>query len=200
MKKLILPIFIIFVQGCAFTDVALQVESNSSLDFTGPINETGNIEVRSPSLQDNREDKVRIGWKKNGFGAKTADITSANAVENILSDGIKSGLIQNGFTFVENSQIGITGSVDKFWIETDVNFTTIEIIGEIQCNLQFVDEITNTNIYESNYTGSYSEHFSGFTSINDVRQQVMSKAIDKLVEDIMFDEDIAEALSSYQTK
>lgn len=194
MKRIILLVSILVIQACAFTDATLQVQHDESSNFKGPIVEVNPLLFSSPALVDNRDDIDRIGWKKNGFGMQTADITTANPVVDIVSDSIRAGLIQNGHSVVDSSRVSILGSVDRFWFESDMNFWTVEFTGDIQCRLIFVDNNTKEEIYKSDYSGSYSEKSGG--GLNKTWQRVMGKAVDNMVEDVMFDEELVEALSS----
>ena len=197
MKKIAVLLLTILTQACAFTDATLDVKHNDSASFVGPISEIESLSFKKPSLTDDREDKARIGWKKNGYGQKTADIMTQNSVQSIVSNGISAGLKQNGHNApANNPEIIITGSVKKFWFETDVNFWTVEFIGEVQCDLKFIHETTGQEIYSSSYQGTYSEKVGG--GLNKTWQRIMSVAVDKLVEDITFDEDLAEALEEFQ--
>ena len=187
---------ILMIQACAFTDATLKVEHDDEVNITGPISEAGGIAFSAPQLEDARLDKARIGWKKNGFGMNTADITSEQTVDVIVENAIMDAIKDNGHSVAEDGQVRITGTVDRFWFETDVNFWSIEFIGDVQCTLDFIDSATSTSIYSSSYSGTYKEK----TAAGYVKTwtEVMSKAIDKLIEDIVFDEDLTDALSTYK--
>lgn len=196
MKKLVVIAAILMIQACAFTDATLKVEHDDAVNITGPISTAGGIAFSAPQLEDARLDKARIGWKKNGYGMNTADITSEQTVDVIVENAIKDAINDNGHSVVEDGQIRITGTVDRFWFETDVNFWSIEFIGDVQCTLDFIDSRTSTSIYSSNYSGTYKEKTgAGYVK---TWTEVMSKAIDKLIEDIVFDEDLTDALATYK--
>jgi uncharacterized lipoprotein YajG len=195
MKKFVVFMAILLVQACAFTDATLQIEHDDEVNITGPISEAGGIVFSTPQLEDARLDKARIGWKKNGYGMNTADITSEQAVDVILENAIIDAIKDNGHSVAEENQVRITGTVDRFWFETDLNFWSIEFIGDVQCSLEFFDSETNESIYSSNYSGTYKEKTAaGYTK---TWTEVMGKAIDKLIEDIVFDEDLKDALANY---
>ena len=196
MKKFVLIAVMLLTQACAFTDATLQVEHDDEANITGPISEAGSIVFSAPQLEDARLDKARIGWKKNGFGANTADITTEQPVDVIVENAILDAIKDNGHTVAENNQVRITGTVDRFWFDTDVNFWSIEFIGDIQCTLELFDSETNAAIYSASYSGTYKEK----TAAGYVKTwtEVMGKAIDKLIEDIVFDEDLTDALAGYR--
>lgn len=195
MKKLLVIAMLFLLQSCAFTDATLQVEHDDEVNITGPISEARGIVFSAPRLEDARLDKARIGWKKNGYGMNTADINTEQPVEIIVENAIIDAIKDNGHSVADDNQIRITGTVDRFWFETDVNFWSIEFIGDIQCKLEFFDSETNLSIYSSSYSGTYKEK----TAAGYVKTwtEVMGKAIDKLIEDIVFDEDLKDALTGY---
>lgn len=196
MKKLFVLMVILLLQACALTDSALQVEHDPAVNITGPISEAGGIAFSAPQLEDARLDKARIGWKKNGYGMNMGEITSEQPVDVIVENAIIDAIKDNGHTIVDVGQVRITGSVDRFWFDTDINFWSVEFIGDVQCTLDFIDSKTNTSIYSSSYSGTYKEK----TAAGYVKTwtEVLGKAIDKLIEDIVFDEDLKDALSAYR--
>ena len=194
MKKNLLIFLTIFIQACAFTDATLDVSHDPEASFVGPLEQIESLTFSDPILEDKRVDRDRIGWKKNGYGMNTADIMTAEPVTDIVSKAITAGLSDNGHKQSENGRIAISGTLNRFWFETDMNFWTVEFIGDVQCSLNFVDTLTNTTIYSSDYAGNYSEKKAG--GLNKTWQRIMGKAVDKLVEDIIFDEDLLEAIES----
>jgi len=192
MKKILLLSAVLIFQGCAFKDATLKVHHSANAKFNGPIGQAGPIMFSKAKLIDNREDKVRIGWKKNGYGSNTADITTEQPVETIVTNAISSGLLSNGHKIVESGLVRIEGSVNRFWFETDINFWSVEFTGDVQCNLKFINTKTDQVFYESEYSGTYSLKKGG--GATKTWQKVMSQAVDNLIEDITFDEDLAEAL------
>jgi uncharacterized lipoprotein YajG len=196
MKKYMVFVAMLLIQACAFTDATLQVEHDEEANITGPISEANSIVFSAPQLEDRRFDKARIGWKKNGYGMKTADITTEQPVDVIVENAIMDAISDNGHSVAENNQVRIEGTVDRFWFETDVNFWSLEFIGDIQCTLELFDSETNEPIYSSSYSGTYKEK----TAAGYVKTwtEVMGKAIDKLIEDIVFDEELTDALAAYR--
>ena len=92
----------------------------------------------------------------------------------------------------------VTGTVDRFWFDTDMNFWTVEFIGDVQCTLNFIDLVSGTSIYSASYSGTYKEKTAG--GLEKTWTGVMSKAIEKLIEDIVFDEELTVALSEFKSR
>ncbi|CAA0081831.1 Uncharacterised protein [Halioglobus japonicus] len=196
MRKFILILLTIFTQACAFTDATLPVQHDSNANTVGPISEVEILTFSPPNLEDARSDKQRIGWKKNGYGQHTADITTEKTVQVIIEDAVTDALLDNGHAVVEDASITITGSIDRFWFETDMNFWTVEFIGDIQCTLDFKDASTSETIYSSVYTGTYKREVAG--GLEATWTEVMAEAVDNLIEEIVFDDALAEALEEYR--
>jgi uncharacterized lipoprotein YajG len=196
MKKIVIMAAILLVQACAFTDATLKVEHDEAANVIGPLSETKGISFSAPQLEDARLDKARIGWKKNGFGMNTADITSEEPVDVIVESAITDAIKDNGHLIEDDGRVRISGTVDRFWFDMDVNAWSIEFIGDIQSTLVFFDTMTNSTIYKSTYSGNYKEKTgAGYVK---TWTEVMGKAIDNLIEDIVFDEDLSEALEDYK--
>jgi len=180
--------------GCAFTDAQLDIRSPADAKFKGPMTEIGATTFEFKPLTDTRPDKQRIGWKKNGFGQNTADITSKRDVTVVVTDAVTEGLRQNGHTVGVPSNITVSGSVTRFWFEFDPNFFTIEFIGNVESDLEFVDSRSGKAVHKGHYTGTFSKKVAG--GLDATWTEVMNAALGKMVEDVVFDEDLIEALQA----
>ncbi|MEM1412102.1 MAG: YajG family lipoprotein [Pseudomonadota bacterium] len=192
MKLITLILCLLMLQACAFTDAQLEVQHSESADIVGPISEPEPLVFSSPVLTDNRADTLRIGWKKNGFGQNTADITTAEPVEAIVQAALVDAIEDNGHSTGKNPSIAITGTVDRFWFDMDANFWTIDFIGDVKSSLRFADAETSEVIYESSYQGTYKERKAG--GLEKSWTEVMGKAVDMLIEEIVYDDELAEAI------
>lgn len=197
-KLLALAVAIAFLQGCAFTPAKLDVQVNPETQVAGPLRDVQPIKFTRTQLEDARQDKARIGWKKNGFGQNTADITTEQPVDQIVESTIDKAIADSRHSIGDDGVIQIAGTVDRFWFETDMNFWTVTFIGEVSCTLDFIDAQTKQSIYKSKYSGSYNVDKAG--GLNKTWTEVMAKALDKLLEDVVLDEDLAEALKAHLGK
>ena len=77
-KILALAASVALLQGCAFTPAQLEVQATPEVRVAGPLTGVEPVKFRATQLEDARQDKARIGWKKNGYGQNTADITTVN--------------------------------------------------------------------------------------------------------------------------
>jgi len=194
-KLLALAAVVALVQGCAFTPSRLEVQATPATHVAGPLTEVPPVKFRATQLEDERQDKARIGWKKNGFGQNTADITTSQPVDQIVESTIDKALTDSRHSVGDDGAIQIVGTVDRFWFDMDVNFWTIKFIGEVACTLDFIDPQTKQSIYKSKYAGSYNEDKAG--GLEKTWTEVMGKALDKLIEDIILDEALADAVREF---
>jgi len=197
-KLLALAAVVALLQGCAFTPAKLEVQATPETRVAGPLGSVQPVTFRATQLEDARQDKARIGWKKNGFGQNTADITTSQPVDQIVESTLDKALVDSRHSVGDAGVIQIVGTVDRFWFDMDVNFWTITFIGEVACTLDFVDPQTKQSIYTSKYAGSYNVDKAA--GLEKTWSEVMGKALDKLIEDMVLDEDLADALKAFVTR
>lgn len=191
MRRILLLASALSLTGCALTDAQLDVSHDPAAAQEGPIAEVESIIFVPGEIADLREDTERIGYKKNGFGMNTADITTDKPVGEIVRDAIVHAIETNGHA-VGDTGIGISGSVSNFWVDLDQNFWSVEVIGNIATSLTFTDTESGDVLYSRDYKGSYSDKVQVVT--NSTYDDAISGAVANLIDEIVFDEDLAEAL------
>lgn len=195
MKRLLLlAALVLGLQGCALTDAELDVSHDPAKVNQGPISDSEPRVIMVAGLADAREDQARIGYKKNGFGQNTADITTQKPVTEIIQQALDHAIVSNGHT-IGPGGIVVSGKVNQFWMDVDVNFTHIEIICNIETDLLFKDSTLDAVFYTNTYRGSYREKKQVGTESN--YQAVIEGAVNALLDDVVFDEDLAEALRGH---
>lgn len=192
MKTLGIVVLLSVLQGCAFTTARLDVGVRPDAAFKGALSQVPPVKFDVKPLADARTDTTRIGVKKNGFGQETAPILANRPVTDIVADGIRAGLKQNGHTVSMPSDVNVSGSVTRFWFDFKPNFWTIEFTGNIECDLEFTSGTDNQTIYKSRYSGTYTKKTGG--GLEATWTEVMDASVEKLVEDIVFDANLIEAL------
>jgi len=183
----------VLLHGCALTDAALEVGPDASLIGPGPLSETGEISFSLDDLTDNREDQERVGYKKNGFGQNMGSINTAQPVTTLVSDVIAAAVVANGHNLGDGG-VSIGGAVDAFWLETDIDFSNVELTCTINLQLGFADAATGDEIYSSSYSASYSDKKQMATEKN--FKEIIDGALLALADEIVFDAELAEALAS----
>lgn len=196
LRFLVITAAILVLQGCAFTKATLDVKTTAT-QVAGPLGDVPSITFQKPQMVDSRQDKERIGWKKNGFGQNTADIVTQQPVEQIVEEAVAKAFTDTRHLVADSGAIQVVGTIDRFWFDLDVNMWTVKFIGDVQCTVDFVDSTTKQSIYKSQYSGNYADTKAG--GLEKTWTEVMSKALDKLIESIVLDEDLVAALSKRAT-
>lgn len=178
--------------GCAFTNANLKVGYDENHATRGPISSMGRIEFQIDPLTDSREDQGRIGYKRNGFGAHTADITTEQPVATIVAEALQASIKHNGHIFTESGDITIRGDVTQFWFDLDINFWTVRFMGTVEATLEFVDNATQTTIYQSDYQGYYEKVAAG--GLEKTWTEVMQLALENMIDSIIKDPQLAKSL------
>lgn len=195
LSRIAVSIAVLLLAGCAFNDATLDVRPSADLRVAGPLGEVKSVAFSAPQLEDARLDRARIGWKKNGYGQNTADITTFAPPDEIVEAAVTKALTDtNHRVGGSDGDVQIVGTVDRMWFDVDVNFWTVKFIGDIQATLEFIDKATSKPIYKSRYTGSYNEAKGG--GLEKTWTIIMNKALDKLVESIVLDDELAAALAA----
>ncbi len=184
------------LQGCAFTNATFDAKPNADVLVAGPLGEVQPIAFTAPQLDDARSDRARIGFKRNGFGKLTADIMTLRPVDEIVEAAAAKALSDARHTAGADGIIRVLGTVDRFWFDYDMNFWSVVFIADVRCTLDFVDARTRQSIYRSTYSGSYIERKAGSSKAGAL---AINKALDRLIEDIVLDEELAAALRARVT-
>ena len=193
MKRIVILASFAMLGGCALTDASLDVGHDAEVVQQGPLSETESVTFTPGALEDLRADKDRIGYKTNGFGMKTADIATDEPVTDVIMNAIVHAFESNGHVRGDDG-VRIDGTINNFWVETDTNFWSIEVIGNVEALLTFVDPASGASIYERTYSGSYSDKRQMVTE--NAYNEAISGAVQSLIDDVIFDEQLAEALAA----
>ena len=158
----------------------------------GPLSSVKNKKIAVDVVNDSRPDKQRIGWKRNGFGQKTANIEATKPVTNIIRNTITTIFKKNGYGINKDNNVVIKGDVQQFWIDINIHAFSVDFVENIKVKLQVKDKKTNKVIYENTYAGHYTEKSLG--GLDETLQRVMDKTLDNLASQISFDDDLVSAL------
>lgn len=184
----------IFLSGCAFTNATLQVEYDEAHATKGPISRVKPLTFEMVEFTDSRKDKDRIGFKRNGFGQKTADITTEMSVTDIVEESLRTSLLHNGHELSELGTILVKGDVSEFWFDFDPNFWTIRFMGTVESRVEFTNTATGSIIYANDYRGYYEKETGG--GLEKTWTEVMKLALENMIDSIVKDPALALALGT----
>ncbi|MGA3115371.1 MAG: YajG family lipoprotein [Syntrophobacteraceae bacterium] len=191
--KVVLVLFVLVSGGCAFTQANLNVKYDSEAARVGPLASIRPVTLDVQEFVDKRPEKLRIGYKRNGFGQNTADIVTQKPVPQIVKDALMTEFIKNGHTVsATGNSLAISGEITSFWFELQVNFTTVEFMGTVEVDLNLVDPGSGAVLYSQSYQGHYNETRMG--GLEGTVERVMNTALERMVRDMSTDPKLLEIL------
>lgn len=172
--------------GCAFTQATLNVGYTEAMASRGPLSSIAPRRIDVGAFADRRPETNKIGYKRNGFGQKTADIVTTKPVPDIVKEALTAELKKNGHdvTTAERDLV-LSGDITTFWFELQVNFATIEFFGTSAITLNVVDGRTGTTLLTRNYQGHYTEKSMG--GLDATWERVMNEALQRMVREVSTD-------------
>jgi len=199
MKRVIISVIaaaLIFTSGCAFSTANLNVSYDSAKAKVGPLSSVKPMKIVVGGFADKRSEKDKIGYVRNGFGMNTANVLTTRPVPEVVRDAVVAALSKNGHTIVTGDQksISLSGSIERFWFESQVNFWTIEFMGTIDVELVIQDGRTGQQLFSKRYTGHHNAKMPG--GYHKEMADVMNRTLENLVNQISGDPKLIETLNA----
>lgn len=192
LKRTILTaLAVLSLTGCVFSQATVSAGPDAEIVQPGPLADVETTAFTMGEFVDARAETGRIGYRKTGFGGNAADIVSERPVGDVVRDAIVLALERNGHGIADDG-IVVSAAVQQFWVEIDQGFTSIEVSSTIEADVSFSRTVSGEALYSRLYRGSFKDNrqIAGETAFNDV----VSAALNSLIDEISFDEDLAEAL------
>lgn len=186
--------------GCAITPANLNVSYDAAKAKIGPLSSVKPLKVEVGTFADKRQVTNNIGYKRNTLGVNTAYVRTTRPVPEIIRDAIVTAFNKNGHTVTSgegDKDIAISGSVETFWFESQVNFWTIEFMGTVDVNMAVQDGHTGQVLLNKRYSGHHNAALlSGY---HKEMANTMNATMENLIDQISVDAKLIEVLSSYST-
>lgn len=181
--------------GCAFTPATLKVGYDEGRASRGPLATVQPLYVEVGEFVDKRPETDKIGYKRNGFGQKTANISSAKPVPEIVREALAVEFARNGhLKAAARKDILLSGEVTTFWFDSQVNFWTVEFMGTVGITMNVVDGKSGTVLLTRTYQGHYNEKSGG--GLTGTWERVMNSALERMMQEIGTDAKLLQALKS----
>jgi len=181
------------LSACAYGDAELALGYNAETAKKGLISEAAATSLFLADVDDQRDDKERIGYKRNGFGQNTADIKSEKPPADIIKDALAVVLETNGHTLgASNERFSLETTLNNFWFDYKAGFVSVEFYGSIQSVLSLVDQSTGDAVYSETFDGYYSEKTGG--GLSGTWTRIMNEAVADLVTKINLSPGFKQAL------
>lgn len=150
------------LSACAFGDAELALAYNADAANAGLLSEAPPATLHLADVEDRRTDKMRVGYKRNGYGMKTADILSARPEPEVVKEALASVLEANGHTLAgADSRYALQSTLTNFWFDYKTGFVSVEFYGSIQAELSLIDTTSGDVLYSELFDGYYSEKTGG---------------------------------------
>lgn len=186
----------IFTLGC---ETALQLKYRPLSNPDNLLASVSPIKIKLLNFEDNRKgspESALVGERQMRVESQKLDVISTRPVSEVIIDALRSELIKNGHSVVENNEdLSIKGKIQTFWLKTDVTPGEWDVIGEIQVLIEVVNAGTGT----STLLGPYRARNNEVRSLNPdiiIFDRVLSVALSKLVKKISLDTKFASALGN----
>lgn len=172
--------------GCAFTQATLNVGYTDAMASRGPLSSVAPRRIDVGAFADKRTETNKIGYKRNGFGQKTADITTSKPVPDIVKEALVAEFKKNGHEITSGERdLVLSGDVTTFWFELQMNFATVEFFGTSAITLNVVDGRTGSTLLTRTYQGHYTEKSMG--GLDATWERVMNEALQRMVREVSTD-------------
>lgn len=180
------------LSACAFGDAKLKVAFDPATAKAGVLSEAPPTTVDLKDVDDARVEKPQIGYKRNGFGMKTADILSERPAPEIVKEALAAALEKNGHSLGE-SRYAVKTKLNKFWFDAKTGLVTVEFYGSVQAEVSVVDQETGSAIYTELFDGYHSEKTGG--GLSKTWTRVMNAALADLVNKVNLSPAFKDALA-----
>jgi curli biogenesis system outer membrane secretion channel CsgG len=181
--------------GCALTPATLKLGYDDAKAARGPLATVQPLHVEVGTFVDKRPETDKIGYKRNGFGQKTANISSAKPVPDIIQEALTAEFTRNGhLKAAERKDLVLSGEVTTFWFDSQVNFWTVEFMGTVAITMNVVDGKTGAVVLIRSYQGHYNEKSGG--GWTGTWERVMNTALERMLHEIGTDPKLLQALKS----
>jgi Uncharacterized lipoprotein len=179
--------------GCAFTQANLNVGYDEAKAAKGPLSEIPSRQLTIGEFKDVRPERDRIGYKRNGYGMKTADILTQKPVPEIVREAVTAELSKNGhMTASKAPELGLASKITTFWFNTQINFWSVEFMGTVAVNLNVTDGKTGASLLARKYQGHFNEKSLG--GLDATWERAMNAALVLMIEEMSTDTKLLEVL------
>lgn len=190
----IINILFLSIVGCAFQDARLNVMYAEENARKGPLSNINSINIEVGEFIDKRPEIDKVGYVRNGLGAKTASIVTIKPVPQIVREAIVSEFQKNGHIInPDNNDFIINGIITSFWFDLQMNFWTVEFMGTVNVDVNVVNGKTGNLLLTRTYQGHYNEKSSG--GYKATWERVMNTALERMVQQMSTDSKLIQTLT-----
>ena len=179
--------------GCAFTQANLNVAYDETKASKGPLSSVTPRQLTIGEFKDVRPERDKIGYKRNGYGMKTADILTQKPVPEIIREAVTAEFSKNGhLTAAKTPDIMLGGEISTFWFDIQINFWSVEFMGTVAVDLNVINAQTGASLLARKYQGHFNEKSLG--GLDSTWERVMNTALALMIEEMSTDLKLMEIL------
>ncbi len=194
----LLSLLFLLSAGCALTQANLKVGYDPAKTPKSALSTAAPLTVSVAEFADKRRETDKIGYKRNGFGQNMAPIVTVKPVPQIVREAISGEFAKNGVAVDGSAFNGaLTGSIDSFWFDIQMNFWTVEFMGTVGVDVTLKDTRTGEVRHTGRYEGHYNEKSLG--GLDATWERVMNTALENMIRDMSTDRKFVESLKSIGT-
>lgn len=185
----------IALSACAFGDATLKLAYDADSANAGVLSEAASATVNVKEVDDARVEKNAIGYKRNGFGAKTADILSERPAPELVKEALVATLEENGHKVdAAEDRFAVKTKLNNFWFDYKTGLVTVEFYGNIQAEISVIDQQTGETVYTELFDGYHSEKTGG--GLSKTWTRIMNAALADLVNKVNLSPGFKDALAA----
>lgn len=182
--------------GCGFTDLDLDLAFAENAARRGAIGELEPTSFALSELGDERPDRDRVGYQKNGYGMNVSDVRAAAPVPSLFRDAIAAELRANGHALDPRSRLRIQGAVTLFWVELQPGLS-MTAVATAACTLRVLDRDAGA-IHEKQYTGHYT--YRNTSAFRSAYEQALRVALERMAWEIALDRNLVAAVREAKSR
>ncbi|MEZ5921611.1 MAG: hypothetical protein R3C60_09710 [Parvularculaceae bacterium] len=195
LRYLSIAIAAVGLSACAFGDETLNVAYDVSSAKVGVLSEAAPATIHVEDVADKRVEKMRVGYKRNGFGQKTADILLSKPAPEVVKEALETVLQKNGHILGDDSSpLALKTDLTNFWFDAKTGLVTVEFYGEVQAEVSLVDTASGATLYSEVFDGYYSEKTGG--GLRKTWERIMNAALDDFAAKVNLSSGLKDAIAA----
>lgn len=184
----------LMLNACAFGDETLNLAYDSASAKPGVLSQSPAATIAVSQVVDERLDRNVIGYKRNGYGAKTADILSAKPATELVHEALVTTLEKNGHKIGgEGDRHAVKTTLRKFWFDYKTGLVSVEFYGNVQAEVTLVDQTSGDTLFREVFEGYHSEKTGG--GLSKTWTRVMNAALADFVAKVNLSPDFKDAVA-----
>lgn len=183
------------LSACAYGDAKLSLAYDASAAKSGVLSEAPSTSIAMKDVVDERIERTAIGYKRNGFGAKTADILSVKPAPELVRETLVATLQKNGHKIGgPGDRYALETKLRKFWFDYKVGLVTVEFYGNVQAEVSLIDTQTGQALFKDIFEGYHSEKTGG--GLKKTWTRIMNAALADFASKVNLSPGLMEALAA----